>query len=996
MTGTRKISENNKRLIDYLIILGVLFLGLWQLAFFRSVMKWDIVDINLPWNYFISECMNHGILPLWNPYSMFGFPQYGDPATWYPVNWVIGLIRQYDLYAVHFEYLLHLFLAAIGMYKLGFLFGFSRNTRLIVAISYMFSGFFISNAQHIWWLINATWLPFIFLYFIRLYKIPTFSDSVKLAFVIFLALSGGYPGLFISTAYLFLAIFCFLLIKNLMAKNFLEIKKWLLFLSITCIFLVFSSLVVFVSSFDFSHYINRGVALPYNKGGTLFGSFPPKALLSAVFPYSVSLNDSNIWGADFSVLNIYFGFFCLLILLITVFAGKISKKSLYYFVIGIVFLLIAMAEVFPFRKWLYLYIPYMDMFRFSSIFRLFAIFFFILATGFGIEKLNSDQGYKIKFVRYGRMAGILLFLSLLILFFNLNRWKFKLLFTKGFSLFDHIAGINEKIFLQGVIHIGLLGIFLFIITWKKTWWYWALTSIVIIDMILSVQLNINATVTERYSPKIINNYLKKLPAGFPIPSLTHSINNTNDKTLEPNIPYIWRNLGELYKTPSSSSFSPYRLNTVHTSIINKSLDNILDNPIVFLTKPIIRPDGTDFLEILPYDPESLQVTLFKPNRFEMNVNLDSSLTLVLLQNYYPYWTATVNEKKQSIIKIKDTFMSLKLGKGEHHLVFEFKIKKVMVAFWISLITWGFCLIIIGLTWIKKSSDLKNQLFKLIFIFSVLILFIGLILINMRRYHVVKNTIPSLSEASEKLGNDTVSLLLNIDTPFYLPKNSSHYATIIRPQQKKDMAILNRYLQKNDTKYLLYAQVNAIYMPEAEWLIHTYYPREIVRKQFGTDYFVLLKKETVGKDAVLFHSMNDFEKPAPGWSINSQHIDTVVAYSGEYSNKIDSINIYSSTFNTTFSKLPPTKNNLFRITLKALTSPTADPLIIFQVIREGKTVIWKGEHIRNMITCDGKWNNVCMFKHLYENVNKNDNLRIYVWNNSKGNVWIDDFKIEIID
>ena len=58
---------------DIIAIMLVLIIGMWQIAFSKGMMKWDIIDINLPWRYFTSECLRNGILPLWNPYITTGF-----------------------------------------------------------------------------------------------------------------------------------------------------------------------------------------------------------------------------------------------------------------------------------------------------------------------------------------------------------------------------------------------------------------------------------------------------------------------------------------------------------------------------------------------------------------------------------------------------------------------------------------------------------------------------------------------------------------------------------------------------------------------------------------------------------------------------------------------------------------------------------------------------------------------------------------------------------
>ncbi len=983
-------------MIDYLIILFILVIGMWQLFFCQALMKWDMADINLPWNYYISECINHGQLPLWNPYSRFGFPQYGDPGTWYPVKWIIGLFRQYDLYAIHFEYLLHLFLAAIGMYKLGNFLGFSRQTKLIAAVTYMFSGFFIGNAQHIWWLINATWLPFAFLYLLRLNKKPGFADAIKLGFVFFLMLSGGYPGLFISTVYLFFCTVIVLIINHLKERNYILIRKFLLFLLVAGIVFAMSSLVVLVSSFDFSDYINRGTALPYDSGGALFGAFSPRALLSVLFSYPASINNIAFWRSDFSMVNTFFGLLSLMILLFFLLTGKAPLKSFYFTAIAILFLMLAMSEVFPFRRWLYLYVPFMNLFRFSSLFRLFAIFFLILATGFSMERLFSRVPFRSQFIRYFWITGLLTAAFLIVIFFYIDKWMFRTLFTEGFLHFDSIAGISDKVFFQGLIFLGLVSGFLFFQSRMKEWGSWMLVMVIFIEMIISVQLNINATVVDPFSPKPIQNHLKKLPAGFPVPSLSYAMRTTNDTTMGKTMPFLWRNLGELYKIPSSGSFSPYKLNTLQTAIRKNTLDQMVGQPLVFLAKSLKGSDQVDTSTILDTGRESIRINRFRPGDIKMETHTDTTLFLVLLQNEYPHWYASIDNVKQEIIRVNDTFMALRLPKGDHHVLLEFRSKKITLVFWISFICWIFCLAIIIFSLIKTPDPRLKTYPGLVLVILILFIFTILIINNRQRYHSENRLIPALEDFAAGLGNDSVSIVLNVDNPAEYSPELIRQASITRLQLRNDLSALQEFLMKMDSEYILFAQFNTTYMPETDWLITQYYPAEITRREFGAGYYTLRKKGPREFEPLSFISLNDFETPVSGWSLNSADIDTKVKFSGNKSNRLDSASIYSSTFTAMISELPNPRRKYFRITLHALNGPGTDAFIVFDVTRKDKTYIWNATKINDMIAAGDQWSKVCMIKCPYERIRNDDVLKIYVWNNSKGVVWIDDFKVELIE
>ena len=101
------------------LLIGItLALALWQLFCFNYTLKWDAMDITLPWRYFSIDVLRHGALPLWNPYQFQGFAHGTIPETWYPVGLLCGYLRGYGLYSLNAEYLLHLAIAAIGVFQL--------------------------------------------------------------------------------------------------------------------------------------------------------------------------------------------------------------------------------------------------------------------------------------------------------------------------------------------------------------------------------------------------------------------------------------------------------------------------------------------------------------------------------------------------------------------------------------------------------------------------------------------------------------------------------------------------------------------------------------------------------------------------------------------------------------------------------------------------------------------------------------------------------------
>ena len=103
------------KLSPYHILLVLAIIGYWQLSVMISPLKYDMTDQAFQWRYFIGECLRNHTLPLWNPYQHMGYPIHADPqgTAWYPVTWIIGYLAGYNISALSFDFILHIFLAGM-------------------------------------------------------------------------------------------------------------------------------------------------------------------------------------------------------------------------------------------------------------------------------------------------------------------------------------------------------------------------------------------------------------------------------------------------------------------------------------------------------------------------------------------------------------------------------------------------------------------------------------------------------------------------------------------------------------------------------------------------------------------------------------------------------------------------------------------------------------------------------------------------------------------
>lgn len=693
------------------ILLLVLILALSPLVFGQAVMKWDAMDLYLPWKYFITDTLSHNQLPLWNPFINAGFSQMGDPGTWYPISWGVGaLFGGYSIGALHFEYLLHLYLGGLGFYFLLKQFGFARTVLLSCSIAYMLSGLMIGNAQHVGWIVSAAWLPWVLLYFLRLQSHPQFRTGVQLALVLFFSLSGGYPGMFIVTIYILFGFFAANSWKQIRSKNYQLYKNQWIYFGISAVLFLLMSAVVLVAAFDMAPLINRGTGLNDRADiwNTLEGSLSPQALTSYVYPLATAKNDYAFWEADFSMTNCYFGVLLLLTIFASIFRKDAPKNVRIYLGLGVLFVLISLGQALPVRTWT-TYLPFMDLFRFPSLFRLFALFFFLISAGFSLQSILNSEKSKKSFTYVILGSIVLLAIVNIVLFSGVEKYKFAQIFSIGWFHFMEQANLNELIFLQGGILIGLLSTLLLVWKYKKTYRHISILLCVAFEAILFTRMNQYSTVLYDRPLSEASGGFENLPEDYPTPSAWVPLAASNDADLNMQFVQLWKNLSIYVKKPTHDGISPYAYTSMSKAIESGEFNRMIQYPVVFFAENIGHNNYIDTTSIDSLSAEKLRIDAFNPNELNVNVTLPKASNFVYLQNYYPAWEAKINGKVVPIKRVSETFMAVEIPKGNSTVEFNFEPTNVIRASFVSSAFWAGAILFLVVTWWSATRKKRRKL-----------------------------------------------------------------------------------------------------------------------------------------------------------------------------------------------------------------------------------------------------------------------------------------------
>ena len=461
-------------LIGYAVIITVFF---YSLALGKNLMKWDIWQAEYPNQVMMTDAIKAGTLPLWNPLMNMGMPYYASIGTpvWYPITLIFAMIG-YTPLSLSWEYLIHLIIAAYGMYF--FVKGYLREAvsrekldkdEYIVAylsgVLYSCSGLFLSNAQHIMIIISAAWIPWV-LYFAKKYLCNgSLKNAILAGGCAGLILLGGYPEVFYD---LFIIMIPFFLLYNWNKNNgilknmAIAAAKYI----IICVLTVFAAAVTVISFLDIMPYMTRNAATIQQAStvplGHLISLFLPKT--------AVILDDFEI-----SMGNYYVGVITLLALVCTV-KIKMKHKKIYG---GLILFCFAMSLGYntPLYGFFQKVLPMYATFRFPPVFRVFIALFLITYVTPGLKKIVQGK------LKYSEFS----ILEMLIGFGLCGLWFYKCCFANDNSTKIEalkIASIVLFCVACGYLCIGILH-------WSKKMSDVLYRKMIVIAVLLEVFLFVN-------------------------------------------------------------------------------------------------------------------------------------------------------------------------------------------------------------------------------------------------------------------------------------------------------------------------------------------------------------------------------------------------------------------------------------------------------------------------------------------------------------------------
>ncbi len=712
--------------IALLFIIAVL--AYWQISFLKYSVTHDMINCWVPWRYYISNCFENHTFPFWNPYQQLGYPIHADlqGPTWYPESILLSMTIGQDNVTVQLLFIFYVFMAGMGMYFLSLAFQNNRTIAFIIGISYMLGGFFVAHVQHFYAIIGAAWLPFILLNYYKMLLEKSYIRALYAAIFMFLNLTGGNHTFSIILFYLFLTLLGYFIYQSIKGKRKEEIKKYILLNFVFGISVLLMISVVIIAYMQTAPYVDRLNGMLYEKAAVC--PLSPQSLLSLLTPFA-TVNGQEFFNTDPSMSNIYFGI-GMLPFIIVFLVQKKDRLDYFLLMFASICLLASMGNYTPVHKFIFEYIPLMNLFRFPSYFSLFTVIIVLLLAGKKIEQFTLEPKKLKETITYSFASiGAII---IIILFYSIIKNNGRPFFFLGNypTIFDFLSAssLYQNIILQGIIQLISILIILYTIRRYNQKWLTVFATVTLINLFISAQLNIGYVGFSSASPKELKEYLATLPKDYPAPAKNKIIENTEEIGQKHG---LYRNTSIFHKRVGEGVFNSYAFSNY--ALLKDSFPNLyhsmLSNELIYFSKNVLPEsklrtsdtseinnttivlkdtDHTKAIAVLSNTGEdsmvvnNYEVIEYGPNKIIANVNTGSNRILTLLQSNYTGWHAYIDNKETDILLSNLLTMSILLPEGKHEVKFQYNNKPIIIGAIISLISLMIVLGIISWSWIKRK------------------------------------------------------------------------------------------------------------------------------------------------------------------------------------------------------------------------------------------------------------------------------------------------------
>ena len=179
------------------------------------------------------------------------------------------------------------------------------------------------------------------------------------------------------------------------------------------------------------------------------------------------------------------------------------------------------------------------------------------------------------------------------------------------------------------------------------------------------------------------------------------------------------------------------------------------------------------------------------------------------------------------------------------------------------------------------------------------------------------------------------------------------------------------------------------------VIQDYFPSIAEQRNYagGTTYLFSKDPQPVSDEIV--DILNFESKPSKSWSsLNEKYFCDSLSYSGSYSYHIDSLTEWSPSFSVDLNEIISNKYNFIDISIKVNCNINPKETLLVAALESNNNTIHWGATSFDIFYKKNNWFTTHHSIKLSDIRFKNPQLKVYIWNKGKNNLYIDDFIISV--
>lgn len=689
----------------------------------RTLFFRDNSSVMYPMRYFLYQSFHEGILPFWNPSVNNGTSFLAGlySGVFYPPD-LIFFLNDFTL-AFNLFFVGHFILLALSVYVLMRFSGVSSGAALCAAVTAQLSGYFLALQGTSTHFLAIVWLPSIFFCFQKYLadNKPAYLLGTVICIVCQILASG--PDVCLATV---LLLYVHSLALGPINNSVLHCTLKLSVVLVLAAGLTAPQLL--------PTYALAGES--FRSGGLTFGyhthwSMSPDSLLTLILPKDHTDFMVRIPSEQFTFLqSFHMGLFGALFLFASVFFLK-RREVRFWIAVFFAGIFFALGEHNPLYRYFYDWVPLWKLFRYPEKFYFFAAFAQVFLVGYGVDKLIRRQKSTLVIV----FTGLFLVLAILgVSYFEPDRNPLPSLALLGvFCTLCYL--FHRDIINPSVLKLVLLVLIFFDLTLK----HYMLVPMIdkkFYEDEPAVIKTLKQTKQDMRSFRVYSGNLTGDPRAMTIPSdtnnyllaqthlkerlrpyrgLTYGVmsppEGLSDLSLDSRDTWLWPEI--LSKSSLERRLRILKRSNVRyvvkedaSTIQLQELDGAL--PRVFLVPKYRIAKDPQLLniyydetfdptqEVLLSEPVGMQVAndfagsiedvQYETNRVVVRSRQNGNGFLVLLDSWFPGWSATVDEKPEHIFQANHFYRAVKTGTGEHIVVFTFEPVGFHTGIWIFAAT----------------------------------------------------------------------------------------------------------------------------------------------------------------------------------------------------------------------------------------------------------------------------------------------------------------------